>query len=423
MNYNECMEYISSFDRKGSRTNDLSRAVKLMEIVGNPQKSLRFIHIAGTNGKGSMAQMLGEIFAKAGYKTGLFTSPFLIEYSDRIRINGENIPKNRLCEIVEKIKPLVEKSPLRTDFSQFEITQAIGFCYFAEEKCDVVILETGLGGLLDSTNVIEKPLVCLIGSVAYDHTAILGDTLEQIATQKAGIIKPNCPCVLSAGNDMRVVKVVREYAMKMQSQLCIPNLSLCRVEEMGIFGTKFNYKGENYKISMQGLHQISNALTVIDAVKFATETLPVPRQAVLKGLEKAQLLGRCQVVGQNPLMIVDGGHNPDGTKALSEVLKNAPKPVVAVIGMHSDKNQDEAVKNLVGVVDKFIAVDGFSQMDAPKEKLAEIITRNGGNAICENDILQAVKIAKDMCKNGTIAVCGSLYLASYFHVEGILKKI
>lgn len=415
MNFNECMEFIESFDRKGKRIADLSRAKELMKIVGNPEKKLRFIHIAGTNGKGSMAQMLSEIFTAGGYKTGLFTSPFLIEYSDRIRINGENIPKVKLCEIVEKIKPIVENSPLCKDFSQFEITQAIGFSYFAKENCDVVILETGLGGLVDCTNVIENPIVTLIGSVSYDHTAILGETLEEIATQKAGIIKRNCPCVLSAGNDMRVVKTVREYAMRMESQLCIPNLNLCRVTKMDIFSTEFSYKGENYTISMQGLHQVSNALTVIDAVKFATETLKISHDAVLTGLKKARLIGRCEVVCQNPLTIVDGGHNPDGTKALAEVLKHVAKPVVAVIGMHSDKNCEDAVKNLIPVVDKFITVDGFSHMDIEKENLAKIITQNGGEAIVGNDVESAVRTAQELCKGATAVVCGSLYLVSYFH--------
>jgi len=273
MNFSECMEYISSYDRKGRRISDLSRARALMDLVGNPQDSLKFIHIAGTNGKGSMAQMFSEILTAEGYKTGLFTSPFLIEYSDRIRINGENIPKDRLCETVEKLKPLLESCELRNDFSQFEITQAIAFSYFLHEKCDVVVLETGLGGLVDCTNVIKNPLVTVIGSVSYDHTAILGETLEEIATQKAGIIKKNCPCILSAGNDMRVVRTVREYAMAMESQLCIPNLSLLKVLQMGITGSVFSYKGAEYEISMQGLHQVSNAITVLDGIKFVSEKL------------------------------------------------------------------------------------------------------------------------------------------------------
>lgn len=409
------MEYISSFDRKGAKTQGLKRAQNLMELVGNPHKALKFVHIAGTNGKGSMAQMLSEIFTCQGYRTGLFTSPFIVEYTDRIRINGENIPKDRLCEIAEKILPKIQSSPFRDDFSQFEITQAIGFCYFLEEKCDVVVLETGLGGLSDSTNVIEAPLVTVIGSVSYDHTAILGETLEEIAFQKAGIIKKNCPCVLSPGNDMRVVRVVREKAMECTAQLCIPNLQLCRAVRMDITGTVFDYKGIRYEISMQGLHQVSNALTVIDAVKLIAQKLPVSLEAVLSGLKKARLFGRAEVIDTKPLTILDGGHNPDGTKALAQVLKNLPKPVVAVIGMHKDKNYKEAVKNLVGVVDKFIAVDGFSELDVKKEELSQAVLDNGGECVCCDDIKEAYQTARKECHNGTAAVCGSLYLVSYFH--------
>lgn len=415
MNYNECMEYINSFDRKGKRISDLSRAEKLMELVGNPQKELEFIHIAGTNGKGSMATMMAEILTAQGYKVGLFTSPFLIEYTDRIRINGENISKDKLCETVCKLKPAIENSSLRGDFSQFEITQAIAFTYYKEEKCDVVVLEAGLGGLVDCTNVIENPIVTLIGSVSYDHTAILGEALEEIAFQKAGIIKKNRPCVLSAGNAMSVVRVVRERAMEMTSQLCIPNLQLCRVMKMDLSGSVFSYKGEEYEVSMQGLHQVSNALTVIDAVKFVSEKLPVSRTAVLEGLKKARLVGRVEVISKNPLTILDGGHNPDGMKALSEVLKNTPKPIVAVVGMHSDKNCKNAVKNLVGVVDRFITVDGFSQMDIKKGELCELIKTVGGQAEIGETVESAVAEARELCGKGTAVICGSLYLVSYVH--------
>lgn len=407
------MEYISSYDRKGRRISDLSRARALMDLVGNPQDSLKFIHIAGTNGKGSMAQMFSEILTAEGYKTGLFTSPFLIEYSDRIRINGENISKDRLCETVEKLKPLLESCELRNDFSQFEITQAIAFSYFLHEKCDVVVLETGLGGLVDCTNVIKNPLVTVIGSVSYDHTAILGETLEEIATQKAGIIKKNCPCILSAGNDMRVVKTVREYAMAMESQLCIPNLSLLKVSQMGITGSVFSYKGVEYEISMQGLHQVSNAITVLDGIKFVSEKLPVSEASIKTGLKKAVLVGRVEVISKDPLVILDGGHNPDGMKALSEVLKNLPKPIVAVVGMHSDKNCEKSLENLIPYVSEFIAVDGFSEIDTKKSDLCEMVTRLGGRCEVGESVEKAVADAKSRCQNGTAVICGSLYLVSY----------
>ena len=190
------MEFISGFSKQGGKVRDLNRIKSLLKAVGNPEKSLKFVHIAGTNGKGSMAQMFSEIFIDAGYKTGLFTSPYIIEYNDRIQINGQNISDEEIEIISNEIRPVVESLEGDTDFSQFEITQTIAFLYFAKMQCDIVVLETGVGGLLDSTNVIEAPLVSVIGSVSYDHTAVLGNTLEEIAFQKAGIIKPKCPCVL-----------------------------------------------------------------------------------------------------------------------------------------------------------------------------------------------------------------------------------
>ena len=175
------MDFINRFSKKGKKIENLDRIKRLLDAVGNPQKKLRFIHIAGTNGKGSMAQMFSEILIDAGYKTGLFTSPYLIEYNDRIKIDGENISDNELEDISREIKPLITASENYEDFSQFEITQAIAFVYFLRHRCDIVVLETGVGGLLDSTNVIENPLVSVIGSIAFDHTEILGDTIAKIA--------------------------------------------------------------------------------------------------------------------------------------------------------------------------------------------------------------------------------------------------
>ena len=173
------IEYVSGFSRLGKKLEDLSRIKSLMQAVGDPQDKLKFIHIAGTNGKGSMAQMFSEIFINAGYRTGLFTSPYIVDYTDRIKVNNENITLPELEKIIEKIRPAVEEHPLRSDFSQFEITQAIAFTYFAEKKCDVVILEAGIGGLLDSTNVIKAPIVSVIGSVDFDHTAVLEIRLKR----------------------------------------------------------------------------------------------------------------------------------------------------------------------------------------------------------------------------------------------------
>lgn len=409
------VEYISTFSRLGKKLDDLHRIEALLSAVGEPQSKLRFIHIAGTNGKGSMAQMFSEILTDAGYTTGLFTSPYIVKYSDRIKINGKNIPYDELEAIVEKLKPILEAHPMRNEFSQFEITQAVAFTYFAKRGCDAVVLETGLGGRLDSTNVIEKPIVSVIGSVAFDHMAILGDTLEKIAYQKAGIIKPHCPCVLSAGNAPEVMRVFRETAAENESQLNIPIATMCIVKKSSVWGSVFTYRGEEYETSMGGLKQVSNAITVIDAMKFVNEVLPVSRENIRNGIKNARLFGRIEVIGKEPLTILDGAHNPDGTAALADALSRLDvKNITAVIGMHKDKNSFEAVKKLVPFVSSFTAVDGFSELDRPKEELAELIVQAGGAAqVGEEDIMSEIRRLRNENPDGAVVICGSLYLVAY----------
>lgn len=408
------MEFINGFSKKGGKVNNLDRIKRLLSAIGNPEKSLKFVHIAGTNGKGSMAQMFSEIFVDAGYKTGLFTSPYLIEYNDRIRINGENISNQDLCRIVAEIRPIITGMELFEDFSQFEITQAIGFLHFARQNCDVVVLETGVGGLLDSTNIIENPLVTVIGSVSYDHTAVLGETLEEIASQKAGIIKPHCPCVLSAGNDMKVINAVREKAVENQAQLVIPNLYLCKADKWDIFGCEFMYKGQEYTLSMGGLHQISNAITVIEAIKYPAEKMNISLENIKNGLKKAKIPARIEVLSKKPLTILDGGHNPDGMKALAKALETVPSaPKIAIIGMLKEKNAHNAVNELIGLVDEFICVDGYYPLETERTELKQIIENLGGKAEISNmSLAELIKSVQQYNSKGLTLICGSLFLAA-----------
>lgn len=407
------VEYVSAFSRFGKKSDSLDRIRSLLASLGDPQKKLKFIHIAGTNGKGSMAEMFSEILVEQGYKTGLFTSPYILEYADRIRINGRNIPYETLDGIAEKIAPVIDSHPLRDDFSQFEITQAIAFIYYAEQNCDVVVLETGLGGLADSTNIIDAPLVSVIGSVSYDHTAILGETLEEIAFQKAGILKNGCPCVLAPENAPEAVAVVRKKAEETGSLLVIPDIDEVTVEESDIFGSRFAYKGESYEISMSGSHQIRNAVTVIEAMEVIKDKLYASRESIATGLKNAKLFGRTEVISREPLIILDGAHNPDGTAALAGVLKESGgvKPH-GVIGMRRDKNAFDAVKNIVPYIEHFTVVEGFCEGAFPADELADIIRQAGGKAdAAKGDACGVIRELSD--KTEGIVICGSLYLVSY----------
>ena len=411
----DAVTYISTFSRFGKPVTDLSRIGRLLELLGRPQDKLRFIHIAGTNGKGSIAEMLSETLCAAGYKTGLFTSPYILTFYDRIRINGVNIPAGALDALMDELSPLLEQSPDRDSITQFEVTQAAAFVWFARQGCDVVVLEAGLGGLLDSTNIIEAPLCSVIGSIGLDHTAILGSTVAEIAFQKAGIIKPGRPCVLSAGAPEDAGAVFRRKAAREGSRLVIPDMTLCRVLYSDLTGSRFVYRGKEYRTSMAGAHQVTNAVTVIEALRLIKAELPVSDDDIRTGIARARLCGRTELISRDPDVILDGSHNPDGTAALAARLaQNAGREVCCVIGMHTDKNAAEAIANLLPHVTEFYPVSGFSDRDIPASDLAEIIRKAGGHAVLSQGEITRIISSVISARPGAVTlIAGSLYLVSY----------
>jgi len=407
------MEFINAFTHSGKPVKDLSRIKRLLAALGDPQNSLRFVHIAGTNGKGSTAEMFNRIFIDAGLKTGCFTSPFIIRYNDRIRVGGKDIPSSDLSRIAEKVRTAVDTLPDSADLSQFEITQAIAFLYFVQQKCDIVVLETGLGGLLDCTNVITTPLLTVITTIDLDHTAILGDTIAQIAAQKAGIIKPNVPCVLSANNPRDAVNVVTQAAEKNHSALVIPDIESVLVKRLDCFGAGFDYKGKSYTLSMGGAHQITNALSVIEGCELLKQTLALTDESITRGIAQAVLPARVEILCTSPLTILDGAHNPDGLSALAKVLDGCGKRCFALIGMCRDKNIDSAVQKLIPYVDTFYTVDGFSERALDRTDLAQKIISLGGKAQpCGLPIDVQIKALQKAHPNDITLICGSLYLAA-----------
>ncbi|MBQ3935479.1 MAG: bifunctional folylpolyglutamate synthase/dihydrofolate synthase [Ruminococcus sp.] len=407
------MEFINAFTHSGKPVKDLSRIKRLLSALGDPQNSLRFVHIAGTNGKGSTAEMFSRIFIDAGLKTGCFTSPFIIRYNDRIRVGGKDIPSSDLSRIAEKVRTAVDTLPDSADLSQFEITQAIAFLYFVQQKCDIVVLETGLGGLLDCTNVITTPLLTVITTIDLDHTAILGDTIAQIAAQKAGIIKPNVPCVLSANNPRDAVNVVTQAAEKNHSTLVIPDIESVLVKRLDCFGAGFDYKGKSYTLSMGGAHQITNALSVIEGCELLKQTLALTDESITRGIAQAVLPARVEILCTSPLTILDGAHNPDGLSALAKVLDGCGKRCFALIGMCRDKNIDSAVQKLIPYVDTFYTVDGFSERALDRTDLAQKIISLGGKAQpCGLPIDVQIKALQKAHPNDITIICGSLYLAA-----------
>lgn len=413
----EFEEYLERFSRLGKRVAGLERARALMKALGSPQDSLRFIHVTGTNGKGSICEMLSGAFTAAGYRTGLFTSPYITEYNDRIRINGTNISDDELHSLLPRIRAAAEESGYGRDFSQFEITMAAGLIYFKKCGCDIVILEAGLGGLLDCTNIIKDNVCSVIGSIGLDHTAILGDTVEQIAFQKAGIIKEGCPCILSPCNDESAVKVFKRQAKKKNALLLIPDMREIKITDTGFeYLAKNRYRG-HYSPAMAGEHQVRNAAAVISACivagTAAGKGFELPPEAVKAGIESARLHGRAEIISRRPLIISDGGHNPDAAKALRQVLSGFYKKgerFTAVIGMSEDKNIKEYIRTVMPYIERFIPVDDFSDRAKNAKELSEIIKSCGGEVMPVMQTENAVSALFSSDSAGLI--CGSLYLVS-----------
>jgi len=413
--FDNAMAFINGFDKLGKPIKDLNRISALLKFFHNPQDKLKFIHITGTNGKGSAAEMCSQILIKAGYRVGLFTSPFIVEYTDRIRINGQNIPKNELCEIASYVKETISNIEYQSDFSQFEITTTIAFIYFARIQCDIVVLETGIGGLLDATNVILSPIVSIITSISYDHTSILGETLEEIAAQKAGIIKKNCSCIISANNPKEVVSVIKNVANKMKSELLMPCYDMVYNISTSVNGSKFIYKCNNYILRMAGEHQIINALSVIEAMNFVQRAgFFITNSHIKDGIESSRVFARAEILSNQPLVILDGAHNQSGMKALADIVKTANCPsCVAVIGMLKDKNALASLKEIAPFVSEFICVEGFHPNEVCAGELVKILNSLGKNAFAIYDINLALIEAKNLIsEDGLLLICGSLYLSS-----------
>lgn len=416
MEFNKAMEKIGSLLRFGSMPG-LERIQKLLDRIGNPERKCRFIHVAGTNGKGSVCTMISEIMQKSGYKTGLFTSPYIIEFCDRIQIDGAMIPKSAVAEIVEEIFPIIEEMMDNGEpITEFECVTVIAFEYFAREQCDIVVLETGLGGLYDSTNVILSSIASVITSISLDHTAVLGDTLEMISHEKAGIIKKDCVTVFCPQEDI-VNDVIRSTAGSLNNKIIEVDIAECRIISESIHGSRFEYKGTEYEITLAGIHQIKNACTVLETIPAIRNAgFEIPESAVKYGIKKAFIPARLEVMQDNPLVILDGGHNPSGLSALSKAIKSylSDRDVICIMSMLKDKAVEDAMVYLKGMFKKVYIVEIDNPRRMPAEELKGIADRFFDDTEICLDKNEAVKKAYKTTQqnNGAVLVCGSLYLAS-----------
>ncbi len=413
------MNYIGSFSKLGKPVTSLARFSRIMAALGDPQKDLDFVHVAGTNGKGSTVRMTAETLTRSGYRTGEFTSPYITVYNDRIRIDGVNISDDEIAEIVTRIKPIIDD--LCTDCSQFEITTAIAFIYFKAKKCAVVVLEAGLGGLLDCTNIIEKPLVSVITSVSLDHTAVLGDTVEKIARQKAGIIKQDCPVVLAPSQNKETNAIVFRTAKSFGSRFITPDMDRLKIEKCDYTGNRFVYRGLSFVTSMVGRHQIDNALTAIEVLRLLKKNgfSRISYIRIYDGVRSAAVPSRCQVLrGDRPFVMIDGAHNPDGMRALADFVRTIPRsPKIMICGMMADKDWKTAIGYISRYIDRAVCLDGFAPKTVFAPKLAEMFTE-GEVSNLRDAVQRALTLAGT---DGMVVIAGSLYLASALQTHGELK--
>lgn len=400
MNYNEALDYIHSLQVFGSIPG-LERISKLLEKLSNPQDKLKFIHVAGTNGKGSVCTMLSEIYNAAGYKTGLYTSPYVVDFRERIQLGGKYIEKEDLARLCQSVKDT------GIQVTEFEFITALAFLYYAEQGCDLVILETGLGGRFDATNVIKAPLCSVIMKIDYDHTAYLGDTLSQIAMEKCGIIKDGCPVVSYPLQEDEALNTIKEYA----DNLVLPDISKLEIQSTSITGNAFTYNGVDFSTKLIGKHQVYNAMTAIEAVNAAG--LSVSMENIKDGITTAVIPARLELISQKPTVFLDGAHNPNGADAISSFMKNYDGEIIAIVGMMADKNCEDFLKNTVKYCKSVITV---TVRENPRTISAEDLAKIASN-YC-NDVLVAdsydeaiLKADKKSGKKLPIFVFGSLYLA------------
>lgn len=416
MEFTQAMEKVSSLERFGSMPG-LERIQLLLDKMGNPERKCRYIHVAGTNGKGSVCTMLAEILRQSGYKVGLFTSPYIIEFCDRISINGEMIPKQTVADIIDEIFPLIEEMQSQElPITEFECVTALGFEYFSRQNCDIVVLETGLGGRFDSTNVISSPIASVITSISLDHTAVLGDSLELIAGEKAGIIKHGGTTVFCP-QQPEVNDVIISTAIRRCNEIITVDMEQCKVTSSTIEGSKFVYRDKEYEISLSGVHQVKNACTALEALTpLKAAGFNITDTAVKQGLKKAFIPARLELLSREPLIILDGAHNPSGLESLSKSLREylGDKRIFCIMSMLKDKAVGEAMVHLEGMFEKVYLVE----IDSPRAMSADELKRIADKYFKETEICldknTAVEKAITQAKasGGAALVCGSLYLAS-----------
>lgn len=410
MTIHEALNYIHSVCWKGS-VPGLSRTRALLDALGNPQDKLKFVHIAGTNGKGSTASMLANIFRKAGYKTGLYTSPYILCFNERMQINGEMIADDELCEITEYVKPFAEKM---TDLpTEFELVTCIAMEYFARHKCDIVILEVGMGGEFDSTNIIRTPEAAVITNIGLDHVEVLGDTLEKIAQAKAGIIKGGDAILYRSTEGVEAV--FAEKCRQTDTTLHLAEFDSIVLHKSGFAGQIFDCgERKNIELPLLGEHQLKNAAVVLKTVDALTaKGWNITEEQLREGLRTVTWAGRFELLRKDPVFFVDGGHNPQCMEALVKNLTDylPDRPITALTGVMADKDFTDMYRMVAPYISRWVTVTPDNPRALPADKLAEKLSVfNKPVTACET-VAEGVRTAiAQTPSDGAVVAFGSLYM-------------
>ena len=407
----ETLKYLQ-FDNWEQSEPGLARSSELLSLLGNPEQKLKFVHIAGTNGKGSTAAMLASVLQSAGYRTGLYTSPHLLRFHERMRVNGKEIDDKSLIALTNTVRNAAEQmSEMPTGF---EIMTAIAFLYFVQEQCDIVSLEVGLGGRMDSTNVIPAPEVCVVANIGLEHTAILGDTVEKIAAEKCGIIKHGAHAVLF-GQSEGVENVAREKCAQEDVALTITAQEKLERISSSLDGQEFKYRGRGpYHLRLLGEYQLLNALTVIDVCNALRSRGwdKLTDEAIDEGLSHAQWPGRLELLRRGPDFIVDGAHNPQCVDALMDSLAAlyGDKKLIFLTGVLRDKDWQQMLRRALPLAKAFVVITPPSARALDENELAAWLNKQGVQAIPAKDTDDGVRRALALAgEDDAICSWGSLY--------------
>ncbi len=414
----EAISYIENYTWSTTRLG-LGRTRALLHAIGDPQKQLKFIHVAGSNGKGSTCAMLDAILRHAGYRTGLYTSPYIQDFCERMQVNGHNIPGEDLARITEQVR--IHADAMDDHPSQFELVTAVAMQYFLEEHCDIVVLEVGMGGALDSTNVIDCPEVAVITNIGLEHTEYLGNTLSLIAEAKGGIIKPGCTAVLY-DSEAETMEILQRICRELTVTYRISRESDLQSLSHDLKGQRFSWKGQEYLLSLLGAHQLRNAAVVLETITALRERgWNISAEAVSAGLRDVRWPARFEILWQDPLFLLDGGHNPQCAEALARNLEDylPGRKLTFLIGVLADKDYTRMLDLVTPYAKNFICVTPDSPRALNADALAGIIAAQSFPAVACDSIEDGVRLALDA--DGPVMAFGSLYLAG--HVRTVFPRL